>query len=195
MGSRENILNAVRAARPDGIALPQIPGFAQQENLLDRFVTTLTGIGGSCVMADDLQPLIDYCNGIQKNMRVVNAVEGLPGYGLNGLAEATAPELESVQVFFMRGSMAIAENGAIWVPEKNMVNRLLPFLCEHLVIVIEEKDMVGTMHQAYERIKIDEEGYGVFIAGPSKTADIEQSLVIGAHGPLGLQVFIIRDKN
>jgi L-lactate dehydrogenase complex protein LldG len=42
-------------------------------------------------------------------------------------------------------------------------------------------DIVPTMHEAYRQINIAEEGWGAFIAGPSKTADIEQSLVIGAH--------------
>ncbi len=47
------------------------------------------------------------------------------------------------------------------------------------------------MHEAMLEIENFNEGYGVFISGPSKTADIEQSLVIGAQGPLSLTVFLI----
>lgn len=47
------------------------------------------------------------------------------------------------------------------------------------------------MHEAYKLISFDKPSYGVFVSGPSKTADIEQSLVIGAHGPKsGYVIFV-----
>jgi len=59
------------------------------------------------------------------------------------------------------------------------------------VIVINEENIVNTMHEAYQRIETTADGFGVFIAGPSKTADIEQNLVIGAHGSRSLRVYLM----
>jgi L-lactate dehydrogenase complex protein LldG len=63
-------------------------------------------------------------------------------------------------------------------------------LAEHLVIVLAESDIVDNMHAAYERLgaRLGEAAYGCFMSGPSKTADIEQALVIGAQGPRSLTV-------
>ena len=72
-----------------------------------------------------------------------------------------------------------------------MINRLLPFICQHLILVIDKSDIVPTMHHAYQKIDIAKEGFGIFIAGPSKTADIEQSLVIGAHGARTATIYVV----
>ena len=114
---------------------------------------------------------------------------GAISQGVNVTSDALS--LEAVEVAYISGTLGVAENGAIWLEESKMVNRLLPFICQHLVIVLEAANIVANMHEAYKQITIDKEGYGVFLAGPSKTADIEQSLVIGAHGAKSLRVYII----
>jgi L-lactate dehydrogenase complex protein LldG len=71
-----------------------------------------------------------------------------------------------------------------------MLDRALPFICENLILVVQRKNIIPTLHEAYELIADSNYDYGTLIAGPSKTADIEQSLVLGAHGPKTLAVFI-----
>ena len=92
----------------------------------------------------------------------------------------------------MRGVVGVAENAAIWLAVKEVVKRVLPFIAQHLVIIVDERDLVPTMHEAYARLDVRDSNYGVFVAGPSKTADIEQSLVIGAHGPRSMMVILVR---
>ena len=69
--------------------------------------------------------------------------------------------------------------------------RVLPFITQHLVLIVNKADILPTLHEAYETIGQQQYGYGTFIAGPSKTADIEQSLVLGAHGSRSLWVFLM----
>ncbi len=72
-------------------------------------------------------------------------------------------------------------------------HRSLYFIAQNIVIVINENEIVNNMHEAYEKLSFEKAGFGVFISGPSKTADIEQSLVIiGAHGPKSGYVIFIK---
>jgi L-lactate dehydrogenase complex protein LldG len=114
--------------------------------------------------------------------------------GLESIAEAAGPGLDphkfaDVEAVVLQGRFGVAENGAIWLQESDMVLRALPFICQHLYVLIRKEDIVADLHTAYERIGADDYGFGLFLCGPSKTADIEQALVLGAHGARTLTVF------
>jgi L-lactate dehydrogenase complex protein LldG len=193
MSSREKILQAVKQNKPAVLPLPTVgPFVTQAEGLLDTYKEVLTAIGGGCYIVDNLDTVKDFAAEQKHNgLLVINGVVEIDGYNINEYKNYSAQQLENLNSVIIRGTIAVAENGSVWVTESNMVNRVLPFICEHLIIIVDKANIVANMHEAYKRITIDEEGYGVFIAGPSKTADIEQSLVVGAHGPLSLQVYVV----
>jgi L-lactate dehydrogenase complex protein LldG len=99
-------------------------------------------------------------------------------------------DLESLDWMIAAGEFMVAENGAIWVDGTTMPHRALLFIAQYLAIVVSRSQCVDHMHAAYQRIGAPKPGFGIFVSGPSKTADIEQSLVLGAHGCRKLQVFL-----
>lgn len=193
MSARENILNAVASNQPELTALPIMHKdlLIRYEDVYAQFKTVLESIGGKVKLIQNLtelkkQFIADKASG---NF-VINAVADL-GELDNKVASFSAFELEKLERVYIKATLGVAENGAVWVYESQMQNRLLPFICQHLIIVIDKKDIVASMHDAYDKIDTAREGFGVFIAGPSKTADIEQSLVIGAHGARSATVYVV----
>ncbi|MDR2534148.1 MAG: LUD domain-containing protein [Tannerellaceae bacterium] len=88
------------------------------------------------------------------------------------------------------GQFGVAENGAIWLDDGDLPHRILPFITPHLILKLKTSDIIADMQQAYDRLAVETFGFGVFISGPSKTADIEQSLVYGAHGAREMTVIL-----
>lgn len=193
MSSRERILAQIRTNKPGALPLPEtFAVIREDEDLVQKFTAVLQGIGGKVNRENNLLPVQAYLQQqIACGAEVVNTLVQLLPFNAGEYAGKEALEVEAVHTVVVKAELAVAENGSVWLSEKSMGNRLLPFICQELVVVIEEGTIVADMHQAYQKIKVDEEGYGAFIAGPSKTADIEQSLVIGAHGPLALQVYLV----
>ena len=186
MSSREKILASVKAHKPALTDLPAIPVF-EGDGSIERFKTVLTGIGGHAIEVDskaNCQEVIDTHYSDLKNVasQLVKASVDI---------DTTTPKdvLEQVDLAIIEGVVGVAENGAIWVPEINMINRALPFITQHLVLVLDKTQIVANMHEAYRKLATIG-NYGAFIAGPSKTADIEQSLVIGAHGARSMMVIL-----
>ncbi len=115
---------------------------------------------------------------------------------LSSIAETAMPvndphQLADVDLFITQSNLAVAENGAIWVKDDQLQERALPFIAQQIAVFVNKENIVATMHDAYDIIADVDYGYAAFIAGPSKTADIEQSLVLGAHGPKTMTLFLM----
>lgn len=191
MSSRNAILHAIRQNKPAPAALPEIPRFPQAEgDFVSRFKMALEAIGVRVI--DQGNSVADMVIESYPEANVVCSAIPAQVAGTLWLDEIDDPhDLAGVDVFVCEGTLGVAENGAIWVTESQMGHRAAPFITQHLAIVLDKQNIVATLHDAYARTQVNEDGYGAFIAGPSKTADIEQSLVIGAHGPRSLTVLLI----
>lgn len=192
MSSREQILAQIKKNKPAELPLPEpFSVIREDENNVLRFTEVLQSIGGVVKQVDDLQEVQTYLKELEgKGLEVVNGVAGISPNNLDQYTGKDALSVEGVHTVVLNGACGVAENGSVWLSEAAIGNRLLPFICQELILVVNADSIVPDMHQAYQKITVDTDGYGAFIAGPSKTADIEQSLVIGAHGPLALTVYL-----
>jgi L-lactate dehydrogenase complex protein LldG len=181
----------VASNKPDLLALPDMDFSLtiQYPDPLDQFIQMVHAAGGQAFYKNGNQELQkDLASVKAQGKFIINLLEENPA---QDWAALNALELETLDTCYLRADLAVAENGAMWISETHMANRLIPFICQHLVIVLNPVVIVNNMHEAYQQLNVSAEGFGVFIAGPSKTADIEQNLVIGAHGARSLRVYII----
>jgi len=194
MSSREKILEALKANQPQLTALPEINIPQSYEGLAERFIIVATGIGASVFEIESLAEIKDIISEqYGDSPRIISSFPELSDIAETDISQANPHALENVDLAILKAEFGVAENGASWVPEANTMQRVLPFITQHLALVVLKSSLVPSMHQAYEIIGDKEYGYSAFIAGPSKTADIEQSLVLGAHGPRSLRVFLLKD--
>jgi len=174
------------------------PSSGADADLSAAFTTMLEGIGGQVFLVSGYDRIAAILHEQHPDARRI--VSGCPE--LAGFAEVSGHyddphALENVDLAILRAHFGVAENGACWMTEDQMIERALPFITQHLALVLRRDAMVADMHAAYDRIAelessgMRDYGFATFIAGPSKTADIEQSLVLGAHGPRSLIAFLL----
>ena len=197
MSSREQILNTIRANRPAPVELPDIhaQAFVHYDDPHQQFSSLVETLGGCAVYVNEGQSVMDAVKAHWPDAgqgRVVNLLEDSHGEQPQAQSQSQLPhDHQNVDIAIVAGQLAVAENASVWVSNANLDCRSLYFLCQRLVMVVPRDRMVHTMRDAYAQIKIEERGFGSFIAGSSRTADIEQSLVMGAHGAMAALVVFV----
>lgn len=161
------------------------------DQLVGLFSINLQAAGGAVVKAGEKQltAALD---------KIIRDEELLINLSNNTLLKTRYPDkpgnsssTDRINLLIMDGLIGVAENGAVWIPESCLGERRFPFIAERILILLDLKNLVYDLSQAYRRINLSEIPFGLWIAGPSKTADIEQSLVIGAQGAMQHTVMIL----
>lgn len=192
MTSREQILAKVLANQPEAQALPADLATAfPAANPVEAFATVLKNIGGNFVAVKDYTDIKAYITEHFTDQRIVSTLTELTDVSEQGWENQDPHTYANVDLAVISAHFGVAENAALWITEDLMHQRAVPFICQQLAVVLNRSEIVQTMHDAYVKIGHADYGFGSFIAGPSKTADIEQSLVLGAHGPKGMTVFVL----
>lgn len=194
MSSRDKIIDSIRENKlVKDIKLPNYDNFGIRFNSrFETFCKMLESVGGKALVVskEDLDKTIKE---IYSEDRVIASNVDFCSLGNFDLESSSDDQryLQDIEVAVVKGEFAVAENGAVWIDSENNQHRALYFIAQNIVIVVEKDNIVNNMHEAYGRLSFEKAGFGLFISGPSKTADIEQSLVIGAHGPKSAYVIFI----
>ncbi|MBF1384508.1 LutC/YkgG family protein [Prevotella aurantiaca] len=188
---KEELLNKLRSSVTQQFDMPSEPvkGITFTD-ISKQFIEMSKTVGGKVIEVKNTDDLNTIIHKAYPNAKVfASVVKGIKA-DLNPDTIASAAELNGTDVGIIQGVIGVAENGCIWIPQ-TMKERAICFISEELVILLDRKNIVNNMHEAYKRIEINSYGYGVFISGPSKTADIEQALVMGAQAARGVTVILI----
>jgi L-lactate dehydrogenase complex protein LldG len=191
--SREQILSAIRANIPrEPVEHPKIPVFTKPgASLKSVFEKHLQAAGGA---AHDVQ------NGAEAQAKLASLhptaqviCSAVPEISGTRRAENIRDphELADVDVGVFRAQFGVAETGAVWLTQEDLIVDSLGFLSQHLVVLLDPDQIVTDMHEAYARVRLDETAYGCFMMGPSGTGDIEATLVHGAQGARSLNLFFL----
>lgn len=156
-----------------------------------QFIEVSKAVGGEALLAEEGKDINEQIRLLHPEARVI--ASNLPEITISTINpdEVETPHaLNGTDLAIVKGEVGVAENGCVWIPQ-NVKEKAVYFIAEHLVILLDKSKIVHNMHEAYSLIRFNDSGFGVFISGPSKTADIEQALVVGAHGAKGVTVLLV----
>ncbi len=195
MSNKDDILKKYRANVKEKFDMPDlsdIKAITYPEPLV-QFVKMTEMVGGQAIEVDPgrdinvlIRELFPDAKEIASNLPEITIATRNPD------TVGRARDLNGTDVGIIRGKFGVAENACVWIPQ-TMKEKAICFISENLIILLPKSQIVSNMHEAYKRIEFDKEydGYGTFISGPSKTADIAQVLVMGAQAARSATILLL----
>jgi L-lactate dehydrogenase complex protein LldG len=196
MAARDEILGALRRNAPPAQPHPALDGVAASfPDLPARFAEAVAAVGGACLRVPDLAAADAALRALPVHAqarRIASLVPGVGGATLDPAAVKDPHALADLDLVVLRAALGVAENGACWIEGPSLPHHALVVIPEHVAVVVDAGALVSDLAAAYAALDLPgQPRWGLFLAGPSKTADIEQSLVIGAHGARSATVLLV----
>ncbi len=191
--NKEELFQKLRANTREQYDMPDmnIQGISYPDPF-KQFAEMTKTVGGNIVEAKEGDDINDIIKSLYPEAKTF--ASNLPYITIaqkNPDTVAEAKDLDGTDVGIVEGKIGVAENGCVWIPQ-TMKEKAVCYISEYLVIILKKSDIVNNMHEAYKRITFDPQyNFGAFISGPSKTADIEQALVMGAQAARGVTVIVV----
>lgn len=194
MNSREAILASIRRHTRQTYEMPDLTLHPlTYDDKLAVFMETLKQAGGEAVVLQSGETADEVIRRLYPDAkRVGSNLEEIACATFNPDETDDPRLLNGTDVAVVEGDFGVAENAAVWLPQR-VRHKAVYFISTALVILLDKRQIVDTMHEAYRRLEKESYPFGTFMSGPSKTADIEQALVLGAHGPIRVSV-LLREK-
>ena len=193
MSKKEDILSKYRSnvrERYDMPNLDDIRGITYPDPLV-QFISMTENVGGKVIELEPGKDLNELIRELYPDAKEI--ASNLPEITIatrNPDTIGSPQALNGTDVGVIKGMFGVAENACVWIPQ-TMVEKAVCFISENLVILLKKSEIVNNMHEAYKRIEFNGYGYGTFISGPSKTADIAQVLVMGAQAARSATVVLV----
>ncbi len=193
MSSKEDILKKYRANIHEQYDMPDLSDInaVTYPDPLLQFMNMTKNVGGNAIEVEKGRDVNTIISELYPDAKEI--ASNLPEITIatrNPDEMGSALDLNGTDVGIIRGMFGVAENACVWIPQQ-MKEKAVCFISEHLVILLSKSQIVNNMHEAYRRIEFNDYGYGTFISGPSKTADIAQVLVMGAQAARSATVLLL----
>ena len=195
MSNKEDILKRYRANVREKFDMPDLSDIKAitYPDPLVQFIKMTESVGGHVIELKEEQDINAVVKELYPDAKEI--ASNLPEITIatrNPDTVGSANDLNGTDVGVIRGQFGVAENACVWIPQQ-MKEKAICFISENLVILLPKSQIVNNMHEAYKRIEFDKtyDGYGTFISGPSKTADIAQVLVMGAQAARSATILLL----
>lgn len=197
MSNKEDILKKYRSNIHERFEMPDLSDITPitYKEPLSQFIEMSKNVGGNIIEVKENQDI----NALVKELypdakEIASNLSEITIATRNPDTIENAQALNGTDVGIIRGMFGVAENGCIWIPQQ-MKEKAVCFISENIVILLRKSQIVNNMHEAYKQIAFDSkyDGYGTFISGPSKTADIAQVLVMGAQVARSVTILLMPD--
>jgi L-lactate dehydrogenase complex protein LldG len=181
--SRSTILDAVRANQPASQPMPAVPHFRANRpvDLAAAFCESIARMAG-VVVTDHVPDLDLFLRAKFPDAKVICST--IPKYA--GTMKPASlnhwPEASTIDLCVVRSPMAVAETGSILLSDFELQVNTIAFLAHDLVVLLDPKQIVANIHDAYDHPHFKQRQYSVLMTGPSGSGDISGIVVHPAQG-------------